>query len=302
MHLMRAASHYGWDNLIPPAVTVGSGDELTLDLIESSGGQITRSAVHFDVSTFDLDRVNPVTGPIAVAGAQPGDALAVSILDLDVDDWGWSANIPGFGLLADQFPHAYLALSQIDEAGIHLPFGVRLDRVPMIGTIGVAPPEPGLHPILPPRRWGGNLDVRHITRGSRILLPVGVDGAMLSIGDAHGAMGDGEVCGTGVETGARVRIRVEVVPGRVLTAPRYTTDPSSDRVGPAVATTGVGPDLMRASVDAASAMIDEIVHRTGLSPVEAYVLASLAGDLKISEIVDGPNWVVSMHMPLKVLE
>ena len=119
----------------------------------------------------------------------------------------------------------------------------------MIGTIGVAPPEPGPHPMVPPSRWGGNLDIRCIGPGARLVLPVGVPGALLSLGDAHAAMGDGEVAGTGVETEATVRLRVDLRRDAAPGSPIVETHARTQRTGPALATTGVGPDLMTATIE-----------------------------------------------------
>ena len=132
-----------------------------------------------------------------VKGARPGDVLAVEILELRPRDWGWTAIIPGFGLLADDFPDPWLRISEVDAAARRVRFGdpVPLPFEPFPGTIGVAPPEPGEHSVVPPR-WGGNLDIKHLRAGTTLLLPVGVDGALFSVGDTHAAMGDGEVCGT----------------------------------------------------------------------------------------------------------
>jgi acetamidase/formamidase len=295
-------SHLGWDNSIPPAVTVASGDTVEVELLDSSGGQLDPTSGADNLHGLDFGRLNPVTGPIAVDGAEPGDVLEIRIDELVTESWGWSASIPGFGLLADQFTEPHLVHSRIAAGMVELGFGPRLRHVPMIGTIGVAPAEIGELSIIPPRRWGGNLDVRHITAGSVLMLPVGVDGALLSLGDAHAAMGDGEVCGTGIEAAATTRLTLVVHKGRTLDYPRYITDPSSDRSGPAVAATGIGPDLMKAARDATAGLIDEVVTRTGVAPVDAYILCSVAADLKISEIVDAPNWVVSAHLPIDVLE
>jgi formamidase len=294
--------HHVWDNALPPVAEIEPGQRVELDLLNSSGGQLGPDATVAEVAALDFARVNPVTGPIAVRGAAPGDAVQVRVVELTVEDWGWTACIPGFGLLAEDFPDAYLAVSAISDGVVTLPFGPRLPVLPMIGTLGVALPEPGAHSLVPPSRFGGNMDIRQLTRDATVLLPVGVDGALLSAGDAHAAMGDGEVCGTGVETSARAVLEIDLVPGAAPRFPILRTAPAAHRVGPALATTGVGPDLMAASKDAASALVEEIVRHTGLAPVEAYLLASVAGDLKISELVDVPNWVVSMHLPLSLLE
>lgn len=301
MHIRRTSVHNAWDNAIEPIAAIAPGAELTVETADASGGQLGPASSAADVAALDFGRVNPVTGPFLVEGAAPGDALVIDVLDMAVGDWGWTACIPGFGLLADDFPDAHLRVSAIGDGGAELLPGLPVPVVPMIGTIGVAPPEPGAHSIVPPRRWGGNMDVRHIGPGARLVLPVGVDGALLSLGDAHAAMGDGEVCGTGVETDATVRLRVDVRRGAAPSTPVIETDPRTQRTGAALVTTGIGPDLMEASRDAARALVAEVAARTGMAPVDAYLLASVAADLKISEVVDAPNWIVSAHLELSLL-
>ena len=301
MRIGTESVHHAWDYSLPPVLEIEPGQRVELDLMNSSGGQLGPESTVADVAALDFARVNPVTGPIAVRGAQPGDAVTIRVVELAVDSWGWTACIPGFGLLADEFTDAHLAISSISNNEIALPFGPVLPAVPMIGTLGLALPEPGAHSLMPPSRHGGNLDIRHLTEGATITLPVGVPGALLSAGDAHAAMGDGEVCGTGIETSARTVLEIGLLPGAAPRFPILETAPAANRPGPALATTGVGPDLMTAAKDATKAMIDEIVRRTGLAPVDAYLLASVSADLKISEIVDLPNWVVSMHVPLALL-
>ncbi|HJP78706.1 MAG TPA: acetamidase/formamidase family protein [Pseudonocardiaceae bacterium] len=301
MRIGTESVHHAWDYSLPPVLEIEPGQRVELDLMNSSGGQLGPESTVADVAALDFARVNPVTGPIAVRGAQPGDAVTIRVVELAVDSWGWTACIPGFGLLADEFTDAHLAISSISNNEIALPFGPVLPAVPMIGTLGLALPEPGAHSLVPPSRHGGNLDIRHLTEGATITLPVGVPGALLSAGDAHAAMGDGEVCGTGIETSARTVLEIGLLPGAAPRFPILETAPAANRPGPALATTGVGPDLMTAAKDATKAMIDEIVRRTGLAPVDAYLLASVSADLKISEIVDLPNWVVSMHVPLALL-
>jgi acetamidase/formamidase len=301
MHVKRTETHTAWDHALEPIATVAPGDEITVETTDASNGQLTAESTADDVPHLDFTRVNPVTGPFAVEGARPGDALVVDILDVEVGAWGWTASIPGFGLLADDFPDPHLRVSTIADGRVELLPGVSVPVVPMVGTIGVAPPEPGPHPMVPPSRWGGNLDVRHIGPGARLVLPVGVDGALLSLGDAHAAMGDGEVSGTGVETDATVRLRVGLRRDAAPRTPMVETHPRTHRTGAALATTGVGPDLMAAAVEATRALVEEVVRRTGLAPADAYLLASVAADLKISEVVDAPNWVVSAHLELAYL-
>jgi acetamidase/formamidase len=301
MHFTRTETHAAWDRTLPPIAVIAPGQEFTVETTDASDGQLTAGSAATDVPGLDFTRVNPVTGPFAIEGARPGDALVIDILEMSVGAWGWTAIIPGFGLLAADFPDPYLRVSTIADGRAELLPGVSVPVVPMVGTIGVAPPEPGPHPMVPPSRWGGNLDIRHVGPGARLVLPVGVEGALLSLGDAHAAMGDGEVAGTGVETDATVRLRVDVHRDAAPGTPIVETHPRTQRTGAALATTGVGPDLMAAATEATRALVHEITTRTGLPPADAYLLASVAADLKISEVVDLPNWVVSAHLELAYL-
>jgi acetamidase/formamidase len=280
---------------------IAPGDTVEVELENASGGQLNRASAASELATLDFGRINPVTGPIYVEGAKPGDALVVEILALDVEAWGWTANIPGFGLLADRFTEPALRFSHVAGGTIELFTGMRIPALPMIGTIGTAHAEGGAFSVVPPTRYGGNMDVRHAGAGATIYLPVGVEGALLSLGDGHAAQGDGEVCGTAIETTAVATLRVTLEPERHLPAPVLLTDPRSQRTGSALATTGIGPDLFSAAREATSAMIAEIVRRTSVAEIDAYLLASVAGDLKISEVVDVPNWVVSLHLDAALL-
>ncbi|MGH1483168.1 MAG: acetamidase/formamidase family protein, partial [Geminicoccales bacterium] len=171
---------------------------------------------------------------------------------------------------------------------------------PFTGTIGVAPAEAGEHSIVPPRRVGGNMDVRDLAAGTELYLPVEVAGALFSVGDTHAAQGDGEVCGTAIESPMDVSLTFDLVKGVDLRHPRFTTPgPVSRHLDEKgyVVTTGIGPDLFQASRDAVSAMIDLVSKHHAMSAVDAYMLASVCGDLRISEIVDQPNWVVSFYFP-----
>jgi len=280
---------------------IAPGDTIVVELENASGGQLDPGSSASDLARLDFARVNPVTGPIFIEGARPGDALVVEVLDLEVDAWGWTANIPGFGLLADRFTEPALRSSRIANGSIELFTGMRLPSVPMIGTIGVAPAEAGTFSVVPPTRYGGNMDVRHVGAGATLYLPVAVKGALLSLGDGHAAQGDGEMCGTAIETTAVATLRVSLERERHLPAPMLLTDARSQRSGRAFATTGIGPDLFAAAREATGAMIAEIVRRTALSEIDAYLLASVAADLKISEIVDMPNWVVSLHLDAALL-
>jgi acetamidase/formamidase len=181
--------------------------------------------------------------------------------------------------------------------------GGRVPLKPFTGTIGLAPAEPGLHSVVPPRRVGGNLDIRDLARGAVLYLPVEVTGALFSVGDTHAAQGDGEVCGTAIESAMAVTLTFDLVKAANLAFPRFETPGPVTRHNDAAGydvTTGIGPDLMQDARDAVSGMIDLLSRREGMSAVDAYMLCSVAGDLRISAIVDVPNWVVSFYMPRQV--
>jgi acetamidase/formamidase len=303
VHSIHAAhTHTVWDNSIEPVLEVESGATVELEVTDASGGQLGQDSDVADVAALDFTRVNPVTGPVFVKGAAPGDVLEVEILSLRPRDWGWTAIIPGFGLLADEFPEPWLAISEVDAPAGRVAFldGITLPYEPFPGTIGVAPAEPGEHSIVPPSRWGGNLDIKHLRAGTRLLLPVGVEGALFSVGDTHAAMGDGEVCGTAVEAPMDIAVRLSVRRDLSVAAPQYVVVPGElarTEAGGYHVCTGVAPDLMEATRDATRAAIRHIVERRGGSAQEAYAIVSVACDLRIHEVVDVPNWVVGCFIP-----
>lgn len=298
-----AHNHSGWDNALEPVLEVLPGDTLTFETLDASGGQLSATSSVGDVVTLDFSRINPVTGPVRILGAEPGDALSVKLLEFKPSGWGWTANIPGFGLLADQFPDPYLKTWTFSGDRATFLDGIDVPLKAFPGTIGLAPAEPGPHSVVPPRPCGGNLDIRDLAAGSTLYLPVQVEGALFSVGDTHAAQGDGEVCGTAIESPMAVTVQFGLEKGANLPAPQFETPgPVTrhlDEEGYYV-TTGVGPDLMAASRDAVMAMIGHLGKRYGLSAENAYLLSSVACDLRISEIVDLPNWVVSFYLPLKL--
>jgi acetamidase/formamidase len=296
-------NHVGWNRDFPPAQRAKPGETIHFECLDSSGGQLGPDSSVDSIAALDFGRINPVTGPVYVEGAAPGDALKVTIRKFVPSGIGWTANIPGFGLLADQFKEPALHLWTYDRTtmapALYGPKG-RVPLKPFAGTIGVAPAEPGLHSVVPPRRVGGNLDIRDLTEGVTLYLPVEVEGALFSIGDTHAAQGDGEVCGTAIESQMDVEATLDLVKDARLQTPRFTTPgPVTRHLDGAgyEATTGVGPDLMTAARDSVMRMIDLLGADHGLSAIDAYLLASVCGDLRISEIVDMPNWVVSFYFP-----
>jgi len=299
--------HHGWNNAFAPVLKIAPGECVEFETLDASSGQLTKTSTAADLEKLDLGRVNPVTGPVWIDGAMPGDALKVTILSLRPSGWGWTGNIPGFGLLTDQFPKARLHHWNYDPGLKPAMFGPggRVPLRPFTGTIGVAPGAPGLHSIIPPRNVGGNMDARDIAEGVELYLPVEVEGALFSVGDTHAAQGDGEVCGTAIESPIDVALKFELVKGAKLRSPRYVTPgpvtDHFDKRGYEV-TTGIGPDLMAGARMAVSEMVELLSKRYGYEPIDAYMLCSVCADLRISSIVDVPNWVVSFYFPRVVLE
>ena len=214
-------THRRWDVRIPPVVTVSSGDSVIVETDDFTGGQIARDAVSADLLGLDFASIYPLAGPIAVEDAEPGDVLAVEFLGFEVPEWGWACILPGLGLLPPgEFDQPYLKVFDLtDGATTQLAPGVRIPIEPFCGTVGV--PCAGMHDVAvpPPHAGGGNIDLRHLTAGTILYLPVGVPGGLLSLGDAHAAQGDGEVAISGIECAMQTTIRVSVERGHSLSAP-----------------------------------------------------------------------------------
>lgn len=296
-------SHFGWDKSFTPAEIVAPGSMLEFKCLDSSNGYFTPDSTAHDVATMSFDQINPVTGPIFVEGAEPGDILKITLDSFKPSGFGWTANIPGFGLLADQFQTPALALWHYDRNALApAAFGdfAKVPLKPFAGTIGLAPAEAGLHSVVPPRRVGGNLDIRDLAAGTTLYLPVEVTGALLSIGDTHAAQGDGEVCGTAIESQMDVVVKLDLIKSTPLASPRFSTPgPVTGHLDTAgyEAFTGIGPDLMQAARQAVSNTIDWLCREHHMPAEQAYMLCSVCGDLRISEVVDLPNWVVSFYFP-----
>jgi acetamidase/formamidase len=303
VHVRRDQFHLAWDRSIEPILTVGSGEVVEIDALDASCGQITEASTLADLEALDFSRVDQVNGPIAVEGAEPGDSLEIELLEFQPADWGWTASIPGFGLLAGSFTEPALRITQLSDSVAEFLPGVRIPLAPFCGELGVAPRDAGAHSTIPPAEFGGNMDTRHLTAGTKLFLPVFVPGANFSLGDGHAAQGDGEVCGTAIETPMRARVRLTVRRDVHVHAPEFLTPgplAAGTNIGPFYATDGVGPDLMSAARDAVRRMIDYLGREHGLTDIDAYLLCSVAIDLKISEIVDAPNWIVTAYCPLSI--
>lgn len=288
--------HLGWNRRQEPAIQVTPGETLELELLDASGNRIDKKSPHSIINTLKPENANPLTGPVYVEGASPGDVLVVDILEFHLGHWGWTALIPGFGLLAEEFSEPFLHISEYNAQSIFFTDDIILSTRPFAGTIWVCPDVEETLGAIPPHHCGGNLDLKTLTAGTRLYFPVEVPGALFSAGDGHAAQGHGEVCGTAIETRLTIRAAFSLQKDSRLPFPKAEI-PAAPSTGPAHVTSGIGPDLHAAARDAVRFMIDELTARYRLSPELAYCLCSTAADLSIAQLVNAPNWTVVCTLP-----
>jgi formamidase len=331
--------HNRWHPGLEPLASVAPGEEVTFDTRDGLDDQLTPESTHVHVGRMDLGLGHPLTGPVYVDGAEPGDVLEIEFVSFESSEFGTTAVIPGFGFLADIFPDPYLVKWAIADGVARSPelSGVAVPEAMFAGVVGVAPsperfeeyrrreerlrdlgqpvadplPERAKPPAaadgirtIPPRETGGNLDARQLVAGSKLWLPVDVRGALFSIGDLHFAQGDGEVCGTAIEVAGSATVRFAVHKGPAPAFPAFETPGEPPRRS--FATTGIPVDTGM-SIDAAAraALVEMIAHLErmyGFERPAAYALCSVCVDLRISEVVDVPYPLVSALLPLDVFE
>lgn len=306
-HHLEDTVHYRYDNALEPALTVDSGDTVTLVCREAADGQFTRDSDTSLLDGLDWDRIHALTGPVAMRGAEPGDTLKVEVLEFAHYGWAWTAVIPDFGLLSKDFgPTKLVRIWTVgDDGRAEFMPGVRVPIEPFMGEMGVAWAAPGPQPTMPPTIHGGNMDCRHTGVGSTVYFPVMVPGALFSAGDGHLAQGDGEVCGIAMEAPLDVTLRFTLLKGMSIPAVRFeTSGPTTSKVDGLghFVTCGTGQDLHQSVVDAVRLMIDKLAHERGMQRADAYILCSVAGDLKIAVPVlgDGHACHVTYHMPKSI--
>ena len=295
--------HHAWDRELEPALAVAPGDVVHFDLLMAGDRQVHEGAT-FEECAFDFDTLYNLAGPIHVDGAQPGDTLSVEILSLEAGDWGWCVILPELGLLPEDFPDGFVRTFDLrGRSTTTLVPGVEIPITPFCGTLGTCPDIEGVHVPFPPHEGAGNVDTRHLTAGTTFHIPVHLPGAHFSIGDPHAAQGDGEVCVAAIECPMRASLRFDVVK-RSAPGPWFVTQPGSltprSDVAGYYGTMGIAGDLMEGAQIAVRNMIALLGEQHGLEPRDAYMLCSLAGDLKIYEIVDAGMWNVGMLMPRSV--
>ncbi|ROW09675.1 hypothetical protein VMCG_02274 [Cytospora schulzeri] len=325
-HVPISKAHLKWNNALSPALTVPSGSEITFDLKDGGNNQVRPDNESTCLTTFDLSLADPAFGPVEVEGAEPGDILKVEIQSLVTADYGWTAILSGFGLLADDFPEQHVKIWDLSEkallagsTGANGPRravfspGISVPVRPFLGVIGIAPAEKGEFSTIPPYALsGGNVDTRYLGVGSTVYFPVQVPGALFSCGDGHAAQGDGEVCGTAIETPMKASLKMSVIKKDTagwmdLSCLHYTTPPRTGEVAEddlkgTYAALGIHADPREAARMALRGLIDWLEKEKGLARTEAYMLASVAASLKMTEVVDMPNFAVSCSIPLSTFD
>ena len=293
--------HHDWDRSREPAIAISPGDVVHFELPMAGERQVFETSAVEEV-VWDFETIYNLGGPIFIEGASPGDTLEVEILELEPGPWGWATIIPGLGLLPDDFADPYLKIFDLrDRTAATLAAGVEVPVQPFLGTMGVPTDEPGRFEPFPPHKGGGNVDCRHLIAGSTLWLPIWCEGALFSCGDPHAAQGDGEVCVTAIECGMNATLRFRLS-DRAISGPEYRVPQTVGSPGPYHGTMGIDPDLMEGARKAVRNMIAWLVDEHGLTREDAYILCSLAGDLRIHEIVDAGVWNVGMTLPLSVFD
>lgn len=302
--IKRDTFHYLWSKSHKPLLNVKPGDRVHFEVNEVTSWQITEKSMVEDLAKIDNSKLYPLAGPVYIEGAEPGDALVVNVESVKPANWGWTAIMPGLGLL-EEFTSPAIYIWNLRGNGRKYASYVKRIPVPVnpfCGVLGVAPPEDGYFDVFPPGKHGGNMDIRHLTAGSTLMLPVWNDGGLFSISDVHAAQGDGEVCATAIECAGDVTLSFDLKKGANLETPCYYSRPLSGPRDGYFGTTGVSPDLMTATKQALRTMISFLEKNLRISREQAYMLCSVAGELRTHEIVDRPNWVVGMMMPRSLIK
>jgi len=259
-----------------PVLTIQSGDTVVFECRDAFN-QVIQKPEDLPIN-FDMDHINPATGPVFVEGAKPGDTLEVFIEKIDLAEQGSCCIIPDFGFLASEFPDPWTRIIPIKDGYAIFSDNIKIPIDPFPGTIIVAPTE-GSHGTLIPKEYGGNMDSKACRVGTTVYLPVFVEGALFAVGDVHAVQGDGEVCGTAVEIDANVTIKLTVNKNKKITRPQYENEKF-------FMTTAWAETTDEAAKIALRDMIDWLVAEKGLSREEAYALCSCTVDFRVSQFVD----------------
>jgi acetamidase/formamidase len=295
-------THSRWNRELEPRLWVASGDVVHMECLDASGGQVRPGATVEDFLGIERERIHALTGPIGVAGAEAGDVLEVHVLEVRHKGWGWTSVISGLGFLDERFTEPYLFHWELEDEVTRSLAPAVVPLRPFCGVMGVAPAEAGEFRTRPPGNFGGNMDVRDLVGGSTLYLPVWNRGALFSAGDAHAAQGDGEVCINGIECPADVSLRFKLHRGRSLSGPLVeAAGVASSDVDGAWIVVESASDALAAARGATSRMIDLLVEEWGFSPVHAYILCSVAMDLRLAQVVNRPMITVAASIAKRVL-
>jgi acetamidase/formamidase len=300
-HLIDAHRvHHRWDSSIEPSLEIDSGDTVTFELAMAGHGQV-REHDRIEDTSFDFDTLYNLLGPIWIRDAKPGMTLQVDVLALQPGLWGWTVILPELGLLPEDFPDPYLRTFDLTDRYVaSLTDTIHIPLSPFLGTMGVHPGMPDVAPPFPPHRGGGNIDNKHLTQGAVLRLPIWCEGALFSCGDPHAAQGDGEVCVSAIECAMNATLRFKLL-DYAIPSPMYSVPSRGSDAGGYIGTMGIADDLLDCSRAAVRAMIAWLVDNHELKSQDAYILCSLAGDLRIHEVVDAGMWNVGFTIPQAVI-
>ena len=299
--LSAIPTHSRWNAVLPPRLTIGSGDMVHFECQDSSGAQAHRDMTVEEFQGIDRGLIHALTGPVAIEGAEPGDVLQIDVLDVRHKGWGWSSVIPGLGFLKQRFTEPFLFHWQLEPL-ISRSLGPAIVPLrPFCGIMGVAPAEQGEFRTRPPGIFGGNMDVRELAAGSSLYLPVLQPGALYSCGDAHAAQGDGEVCINGIECPADVSFRFHLHKHQPLAGPLVESSVAPDEHGVAWVVVESSTDALASAHGATNRMVDLLASRWGFDPVYAYLLCSVAMHLRFSQVVNEPIITVSASIAKSIL-
>jgi acetamidase/formamidase len=303
-HILSAEpTHSVWDRSLKPRLRIESGDEVQVECVDASGGQVYPGMTTSDYLKIDRTRIHALTGPIWVEGSEPGDVLEIDVLATRHSSWGWSSIVEGLGFLKDQFRETYLFHWYLEGESTASLAPAVVPLRPFLGVMGVARAEDGAFRTRPPGPFGGNLDVRELCAGSKLYLPVYNHGALFSCGDGHAAQGDGEVCINGIECPLDVTLGFKLHKHHPLDGPIIEASEAAarDSTADAWVVVGTGTDLAETARAATSRMIDLLVSRWGFTPIHAYILCSVALKLRLSQVVNEPVFTVSAAISKQIL-
>lgn len=298
----KESHHRTWDSELEPRLTVESGSIVQFDCQPGAGDAITPKTTAKEAASKPFPG-HVLTGPVAIDNTEPGDVLEIDFLDIAHGEWGHTLIPPGEdgqGLLPEEFEKPYLYHWDLEDKTAEFVDGIEIPLTPFPGTVGVAPDKEGTQSTIPPRQVGGNMDIKYLTEGSKLFLPIEISGGLLSMGDGHAAQGDGEVCLTAIETELTVKAKLTVRSDMSITTPQFCTQTrylEGKQKSETYGTVGIGESLLDASKEAIREMILHLESERGLDRYESYVLCSVVVDLAINEVVNDPNWVVTASIP-----